>query len=211
MNCLIDLPFSIVPKMSEIRLSNKTDLESDGDEFSDTFDHVSATGDEVIRLKDSNGIISARGEPNIPSHQRTGNNCPSRNDNQNQNRTSDTWNQDDEIIQGTGTQFISGAGAGGGEDGEGLTPVFRDQNDINHHLARTILSLQHNIQNLSERINSLEVRINVSGNLRSRISNSSGPNWWPFKSSSSSLVFFLAYPILIYLAIERLKRNNNKR
>lgn len=47
-------------------------------------------------------------------------------------------------------------------------PIIRDQNDLNQHFAKTMLSLQNNLKSVSDRINSLELNVNVSASVRAR-------------------------------------------
>ncbi|XP_015781902.1 uncharacterized protein LOC107359836 [Tetranychus urticae] len=75
---------------------------------------------------------------------------------------------------------------------EDIKEEGKEQSDINHQLNLTIMNLQKNIEGISNRLKNLETKSSSKNGL------------WPFGS------FILAYPIIAFLVMDRLRRKDAK-
>lgn len=177
---------------------------SDNEEFSDSYDSINnelsdqSNGSQVK----SDEIISARGETHLNPPRFSGNSVSSRPVSTNEPSQRSTRSQQDNFAP-------SSAGSTGGGNGH---PASRVIPEVNEQIAIAILRLQQSMEQVCNRLDSLEtqIRMNVSSNDRSSLvqsrSKSSKSTWWPLQDmSTSSAIFLLLWPIVAHYLMDRIK------
>ena len=136
---------------------------SDNEEFSDSYDSINnepADQPQGSQLK-SDEIISARGETHLNPPRFSGNSVSGRPASTNEPSSRSIRNQPD-------NSAVSSAGSTGGGNGH---PASRVIPEVNEQIAIAILRLQQSMEQVCNRLDSLEtqIRINVSSNDRSAL------------------------------------------
>ncbi|RWS11006.1 acyl-CoA-binding domain-containing protein 5A-like protein, partial [Dinothrombium tinctorium] len=139
---------------------NNSDPESDGEEFSDTFDHV-ANGND-LSPKPVNGIvddiISARGETDVSSRRLNPGSLASRPMSSRLHLNRGVSNPT--AFDPSSNAYVVSGASGGGSGGSGHYYVSTMAPDVNEQMALAILRLQQSLDQINSRINLIETRMN---------------------------------------------------
>lgn len=130
-------------------VSDGNDVESDGEEFSDTYDHVT----EDHTPGSQNEIISARGETEL---------TPSRFGlNRTTNQPMSSRVQSNRSALSSSSHFPSAMTASGG-DGRGPQQGRVGPSDVNEQIALAVLRLQQSMDQVNGRLDSIESNMAVN-------------------------------------------------
>jgi len=209
--------------------------ESEGEEFSDTYDNMEPLNVSQVsdgHLTDGDEIITARGETELtPPRFGNLNNVPRLTGG---HASSTGRSSRGERHSGrSGAAGYSGASGGGGGNGGGYATGSLPE--VNEQIAVAILRLQHSMEQVCLRLDSIENRIQrpsdnrVSFSLQLCMSVGSDKrfsssiqtrtetgkkdltSWWPFDNlSPTTTAFLLAWPFVTHFLIERLRDRQHK-
>lgn len=186
-----------------------SECESDGEEFSDTYDHIIGdnTSTSFTKAEDAvDEIISARGESELtPPRFGLGHSAMRHSQS---SQTGDRYSADRRL------QDMSSQGASASGGYPPLPPPSRSSiPEVNEQIAVAILRLQQSMEQVVQRLDSLETRLGCTLSTESRNSPArQASGWWPFESlSPATTLFLIAWPVLAHILMDRMRdRSRNK-
>jgi acyl-CoA-binding protein len=173
------------------------ECESDGEEFSDTYDHIAEDPSPTPINGKGDEIISARGEAELTPPRFTAN-IANRSSAGRQQNSRGTVNQ----IAAPGSSQGSAGGSGGGGHFSGREPIP----EVNEQIAVAVLRLQQHMEHVVNRIDSLESRLgNVNTSKPSPL-----PSWWPLPGiSPTTTAFLILWPFVAQIIMNKIRERRN--
>ncbi|KAI1283012.1 Acyl-CoA-binding domain-containing protein 5 [Halotydeus destructor] len=176
-------------------LTNGSVHDDDLEEYSDTFDHP--VGDENGIDGPEDDIITARGDSELqPSRfiQSGSQGRPS------SLRQSANRGPSDSSSHVQGSMTTGGAGGSGGQYGTG----DRRTGDVNEQLTLAVFRLQQSMDQVVNRVDSLENRLRTTGR-------PAKSTWWPLKElSPTTTAFLVLWPFVAHLLISAIRERRRQ-
>ncbi|XP_054161756.1 acyl-CoA-binding domain-containing protein 5-like isoform X2 [Oppia nitens] len=200
--------------MTNVQHLNGNDfaIDSDGEEFSDTYDHIGENGDIPIVERNGSDIsikdmISFRGgnDSNPSAHISPSNSSDNRNISTNRNRNTR------EVVSGQNTNASNTRGEGGsGGHGHNLHEYSVG---INEQLALAVIRLQQSMDQVVNRLDALEAMLSRNSRTTQSREVNTKSTLWPFKElRPQTAAVLLVWPLIVQLVLQYIRhrrRPNN--